>query len=82
MLKVPVIKGNLNKALKIFKKKFKSTGVIKEIRERQQYTKKSKKRKLIKDKAIHKQKYLNNLEDEQRTTWIKGRYKPNYSYKL
>ena len=64
MLKVPVIKGNLNKALKIFKKKFKSTGVIKEIRERQSYTKKSKKRKLIKDKAIHKQRYLNNQHDE------------------
>ena len=64
MLRVPVIKNNLNKALKIFKKKFKSTGVIKEIRERQQYTKKSKKRKLIKDKAIHKQKYLNKSEDE------------------
>ena len=65
MLRVPVIKNNLNKALKIFKKKFKSTKVIKEIRERQSYTKKSKKRKLIKDKAIHKQRYLNNnLEDE------------------
>ena len=63
MLKVPVIKGNLNKALKIFKKKFKATGVIKEIRERQQYTKKSTKKRFIKDKAIHKQKYLNNLED-------------------
>ena len=64
MLKVPVIKGNLNKALKILKKKFKSTGVIKEIRERQSYTKKSKKRKLIKDKAIHKQRYLNNNLEE------------------
>ena len=64
MLKVPVIKGNLNKALKIFKKKFKSTKVIKEIRERQQYMKKSKKRRLIKDKAIHKNKYLNNKDDE------------------
>jgi len=64
MLKVPVIKNNLNKALKIFKKKFKSTGVIKELRERQSYVKKSKKRKLIKDKAIHKQKYINeNLEE-------------------
>ena len=29
MLKVPVVKGNLNKALKIFKKKFKNTGVLK-----------------------------------------------------
>ena len=64
MLKVPVIKGNLNKALKIFKKKFKSTGVVKEIRERQQYTKKSTKRRLIKDKAIHKQNYLNKNNDE------------------
>ena len=64
MLKVPVIKGNLNKALKIFKKKFKSTGVIKEIRERQQHIKKSTKRRLIKDKALHKQKYLNNLDNE------------------
>ena len=60
MLKVPVIKGNLNKALKIFKKKFKATGVVKEIRERQSYTKKSLKKRLIKDKAIHKQKYINN----------------------
>ena len=64
MLKVPVIKGNLNKALKIFKKKFRDTQVLKELRERQSYIKKSKKRKLKKDKAIHKQKYLNNLEDE------------------
>ena len=64
MLRVPVVKNNLNKALKIFKKKFKSTKVIKEIRERQQYTKKSKKRRLIKNKAVHKQKYLNNLDNE------------------
>ena len=64
MLKVPVIKGNLNKALKIFKKKFKATGVVKEIRERQSYTKKSLKKRLIKDKAIHKQKYINNNLEE------------------
>ena len=64
MLRVPVVKNNLNKALKIFKKKFKSTKLLKELRERQSYTKKSKKRKLIKDKAIYKQKYLNNKDDE------------------
>lgn len=64
MLKVPVIKGNLNKALKMFKKKFKSTGMIKELRERQQFTKKSRKKRLSKDKAIYKQKHLNNKEDE------------------
>ena len=64
MLKVPVIKGNLNKALKIFKKKFKSTGMIKELRERQQFTKKSRKKRLLKDRAIYNQKHLNNKENE------------------
>ena len=64
MLKIPVVKGNLNKALKIFKKKFKSTGVIKELRERKQYTKKSTKKRIEKDKAIYKQKYLNKKNDE------------------
>ena len=64
MLKVPVVKNNLNKTLKIFKRKFKATGVVKEIRENQQYTKKSRKKRLIKDKAIRRQKYLNNLNDE------------------
>ena len=64
MLKVSVIKGNLQKALKLFKRKFKNTQVIKELRERQSYTKKSRKKRLIKDKAIYKQKYLNNLDNE------------------
>ena len=64
MLKIPVVKGNLNKALKIFKKKFKNTGVLKELRDRKQYTKKSKKNRLLKDKSISKRKYLNNLENE------------------
>ena len=64
MLKIPVVKGNLNKALKIFKKKFKSTGVIKELRERKQYTKKSTKKRIEKDKEIYKQKYLNNSNNE------------------
>ena len=52
MLRVPVVKNNLSKALKIFKKKFKDTKVIKEIKERKYFTKKSLKKKLIKDKAI------------------------------
>ena len=64
MLRVPVKKGNLSKALKLFKRKFKNTQTLKELRERQSYTKKSKKRKLLKDKAIHKQKYLNNTDNE------------------
>ena len=64
MLKVPVVKGNLQKALKIFKKKFKSSGTLKELRERQQHEKKSKKNRIKKDKAIYKQKYLNNNLEE------------------
>ena len=60
MLKVPVVKGNLNKALKIFKKKFKNTQVLKELRERQYYTKKSLKRRIEKDKAIRKLKQQEN----------------------
>ena len=64
MLRVPVIKNNLNKALKIFKKKFKSTKIVKEIRERQSYKKKSTKRRLIKDKAVRKLKLKKQNENE------------------
>ena len=62
MLKVPVVKGNLNRALKIFKKKFRNTQVLKELRERQYYTKKSLKRRIEKDKAIRKLKNQQNDE--------------------
>ena len=57
MLEIPVIKGNINKALKIFKRKFKQTGILKEVRERKNHTKKSTKRKISKEKAILKRKY-------------------------
>ena len=57
MLKIPVVKGNINRALKLFKRKFKQTGALKEVRERKYYTKPSAKRKLIKEKAILKRKY-------------------------
>ena len=56
MLKVPVIKGNINKALKIFKRKFRDTQVLKELRERKHYTKPSLKRKVEKENAIRKLK--------------------------
>ena len=49
MLKIPVIKGNINKALKQFKRKFKQTGKLKEVRERKNYIKKSTKRKISKE---------------------------------
>ena len=57
MLIIPVVKGNIDRALKAFKRKFKQTGTLKEIRERKQFTKPSLKRKLAKEKSILNQKY-------------------------
>ena len=62
MLKIPVVKGNINKALKIFKRKFRDTQVLRELRERKNYTKKSLKRKIQKEDAIRKLK--KQQEDE------------------
>ena len=56
MLRVPVVKGNINRALKQFKKKFRDTQVLKELRERQQYTKPSLQKRKQKNKAIRKSK--------------------------
>ena len=56
MLKIPVVKGNLNRALKQFKKKFKQTKVLQELKDRKQYIKHSKKRRIQKDEAIRKLK--------------------------
>jgi small subunit ribosomal protein S21 len=61
MLKVPVIKGNINRALKQFKRKFRDTQVLRELRERKNYTKKSLKRKIQKEEAIRK---LKKQDDE------------------
>ena len=49
----------IDKALKKYKKKFEKTGVIKELRERQQFTKPSVKRRKQVIKARYKQ-CLNN----------------------
>ena len=57
MLVIPVVKGNINKALKLFKRKFKQTGILKEVRERKNYTKPTTKRRKQKEKAIKNQKY-------------------------
>ena len=60
MLKIPVVKGNINRALKQFKKKFRDTQVLKELRERQQYTKPSLQKRKQKNKAIRKSKQQEN----------------------
>ena len=56
MLIIKVQKGNINRALKQFKRKFRNTQVLKEIRERKNYIKKSLKRRREKDEAIRKLK--------------------------
>jgi len=56
MLKVEVKKGNIERALKELKGKFIRTKVPKECRERQEYTKKSVKRRSEKIKASYLQK--------------------------
>ena len=56
MLKIPVVKGNINRALKQFKRKFRDTQVLKELRERKNYTKKSLKKRIEKNEAIRRLK--------------------------
>ena len=51
MLKIPVIKGNINRSLKTFKIKFKKTSLLKEIIKHKQYTKKSLTRKIQKERC-------------------------------
>ena len=62
MLKIPVVKGNINRALKQFKRKFRDTQVLKELRERKNYTKKTLKRRREKDEAIRK---LRKQQDDE-----------------
>lgn len=53
MLIIPVKEGeSIDRALKKFKKKFEKTGVVKELRVRQQYTKESVRRREEIKKAI------------------------------
>jgi len=64
MLIVQVKEGeSIEKALKEYKKKFEKTGVVKELRERQKFTKPSVVKREEKIKAIYKQKMQQGLEE-------------------
>ena len=57
MIIVPVKEGeNIERALKKFKRKFEKTGVIKELRSRQQFNKPSVLKRLKMEHAIYVQK--------------------------
>ncbi len=62
MIIVPVKDGeNIERALKKFKRKFEKTGVVKELRSRQQFDKPSVKRRLKMERAI----YVQQLRDAE-----------------
>ncbi len=63
MIIVPVKEGeSIERALKKYKRKFEKTGVVKELRARQKYTKPSVTKREAKLKAIYIQQ-LKNKED-------------------
>ena len=55
-MKVEVRNNNVDKALRILKKKLQQDGFFNELREREYFVKPSLKKKLIKDKAIRRLK--------------------------
>ncbi|MCF8218138.1 MAG: 30S ribosomal protein S21 [Bacteroidales bacterium] len=62
MIIVPVKEGeNIDRALKKLKRKFEKTGVIKEVRERQNYTKPSDKRR----QELLKAEYVQKMRDKE-----------------
>lgn len=61
MIIVPVKEGeSIDRALKKYKRKYEKTGVVKELRERQQFTKPSIKKRGQRLKAI----YIQQLKDK------------------
>jgi len=57
MIIVPVKEGeNIERALKKFKRKFEKTGIVKELRDRQAFTKPSIKKRQVVKRAIYIQK--------------------------
>ena len=63
MIIVPVKEGeNIERALKKFKRKYEKTGVVKELRKRQQYNKPSVLKRLKMEHAIYVQKLRQNEE--------------------
>ena len=63
MIIVPVKEGeNIERALKKFKRKYEKTGVVKELRRRQQFDKPSELKRLKREHAIYVQKLQQNEE--------------------
>lgn len=65
LVAVRVRKGELNKALKLFKRLVNESGHIQELKERKEYTKPTTKRRLQKQKAIRNNERLLKIQREQ-----------------
>ncbi len=62
MIVIPLKEGeNIERALKKFKRKFEKTGVVKELRGRQAFTKPSEVKRIQKKKAI----YIQQLQEDE-----------------
>jgi ribosomal protein S21 len=59
---VEVRNGDIGKALKVFKRKVEESGHLLELRERKEYTKPTTERRLVKQKAIRKNKLEVEME--------------------
>jgi len=61
MLIIPIKEGeNIDRALKRFKRKFDKTGTMRQLRDRQQFTKPS----VTKRKQVQKAAYIQNSRDQ------------------
>ncbi|RIV73107.1 30S ribosomal protein S21 [Flagellimonas aequoris] len=64
MLKIEVKPGeSIERALKRYKRKYRNTKRLEQIRDRQEYTKKSVEKRKTKKKAQYKEKYLRDQEN-------------------
>ena len=62
MIIVPVKEGeSIDRSLKKLKRKFEKTGVVKELRERQKFTKPS----IVRREAVNKAIYIQHLQDAE-----------------
>jgi small subunit ribosomal protein S21 len=62
MIIVPVKEGeSIDRALKKFKRKFEKTGVVKELRERQKFTKPS----VVRRESVQRAIYIQKLQQEE-----------------
>ena len=62
MLIIPLKDGeSIDKALKRYKRKFDRTGVVRELRERQHFTKPS----VLRRAEIQKEQYIQHLKDQE-----------------